>query len=185
MINDQVIQQLARTKRALAKADLQVQIARAEVKACQDSKSNKTNKKEKKDDNKRFTIEDDANKVNDEKARKKQELAEQLDLEETARHILLEELAPEHIPASDTEQEGKSHLSNGLPKLTKFVICVSEDVGSTRRLAFEANTYAGAPLFQNDDEDQEALEKSIINEEVWHYIGGEFLSKKHFFLYLC
>jgi hypothetical protein len=173
MINDQVIQQLIRTKRALAKAVLQLQIARAEVKACQDSKSNKSNKKDKKDEHKR-SAEDDANKANDEKAQKKQESAEQLDLEETARHILLEELAGQHTPPTSTEQEGKLHLPDGLPKLTKFLICVSEDVGSTRRLAFEANVYSGAPLFQNDDEEQEASEKYIINEEVWQYVGGEF-----------
>lgn len=140
----------------------------------QDAKSSKTTKKDKQEkvsgDSKRS---EESEKIDSEKG-KKQELDALLDLHETARHILLEDLAQQRA-SEDVVQEGeKTPTLEGLPKLTKFLICVSEDVGSTRRIVFDANAYTGAPLFQNDDEDaEEGSDKTIINEEVWHYVGGK------------
>lgn len=180
LIDDQVIRQLARTKRALARADLQYELARAELKA-QDGKPGKTSatassttaKKERKVVEGEPNAEDSDTKNNTK--RKNADAISQLDVEETARHLLLEELTAEHakrIEASAEEREPTQEIE-GLPKLTKFLICVSEDVGSTRRLTFDANAFTGAPLFQGDDEDEKDAEKFIINEEVYAYVGGE------------
>lgn len=75
------------------------------------------------------------------------------------------------------EQNSLSDPSRHTSKLSRFTICVSEDVGGTRALTFEPNILDGAPLFQDDEETCEVPdkfgEKGSENSDNIEHIGGE------------
>lgn len=157
----------------MARAQVQYDIAQAELKA-QERKGGKPVKEKK--DSKRVNDESDA--AGNEKDNNK-DSSGLLDLHETARHLLLEDITAEQnseADASNSEKPQAIRETHGLPKLTKFLICVSEGIGSTRKAVFEPSIFNGAPLFQHDDEEHEDPEKSVINDEIFLYIGGTLLS---------
>lgn len=165
LIDDQLICQISRTRRALAKAQVQYDIARAELREL-DGKSGKPGK-EKKDGK----LADGTRTSTGNEKGKEKEAAIQLNANEIARHLLLDYLTSEHATV-DEELSEKTETPpdiHGLPKLTRFLICVSEDISSNRRVHFESGVFSGAPLFQDDEDD---LEKPVMDEETYTYVGG-------------
>lgn len=60
------------------------------------------------------------------------------------------------------------------PKLTKFLICVSEESGFPRSLRFEPGVFDGAALFQHDEDEHEGEKAAlhIADDDRTHFVGG-------------
>lgn len=180
LVTHDVLEKIACTRGALAKAAVQLQGLQNDHKS-KDAKSAKSSKpkdtpQDKETDKAKAAVErrrqesDSGTTV--EKGKGCIASPSDFDLYETARHILLEDLNNKR--SIDISPEPSTSKGPTLPKLTRFLICVSEDVGNSRKTTFEAGVFNGAPLFQQDDEEADSSEKStILHEDAFDYVGGK------------
>jgi hypothetical protein len=85
------------------------------------------------------------------------------------------------IPKAESQQifSEKPVPSTEHPKLTKFLICVSEDTGFPRSLRFQPGVFDGAALFQHDEDDQGGEKAALhgLEDENTLFIGGTIYLK--------